>query len=94
MKQEREDGATPTTGPLPASNASQRKLCGCPSWIWGWGGSLLRSLNWSPSFSKQKKLSYGIIPADISDAPVPLKDLDPTQRAFADLVLGWAIKIL
>ena len=23
-----------------------------------------------------------------ADAPVPLKDLDPTQRAFADLVLG------
>ena len=25
-----------------------------------------------------------------ADAPVPLKNLDPTQRAFADLVLGWA----
>ena len=28
-----------------------------------------------------------------ADAPVPLESLDPTQRAFADLVLGWADEV-
>ena len=28
-----------------------------------------------------------------ADAPVPLESLDPTQRAFADLVLSWAAEV-